>query len=92
MGSAGWHVRLFKLMFSLLVFLLWICINDFVFVSKKLITLSVFFVGFSLQTMLLERPRVVSEQVGHAWDLPDNKFGAAYARVMGPRNFSPFRP
>ncbi|CAN7091762.1 unnamed protein product [Brassica rapa subsp. narinosa] len=42
--------------------------------------------------MLLERPRVVSEQVGHAWDLPDNKFGAAYARVMGPRNFSPFRP
>ncbi|CAN6972192.1 unnamed protein product [Brassica rapa subsp. trilocularis] len=44
------------------------------------------------KTMLLERPRVVSEQVGHAWDLPDNKFGAAYARVMGPRNFSPFRP
>ncbi|WZZ87710.1 hypothetical protein YC2023_116289 [Brassica napus] len=43
-------------------------------------------------TMLLERPRVVSEQVGHAWDLPDNTFGAAYARVMGPRNFSPFRP
>ncbi|CAF2042179.1 unnamed protein product [Brassica napus] len=44
------------------------------------------------ETMLLKRPRVVSEQVGHAWDLPDNKFGAAYARVMGPRNFSPFRP
>lgn len=54
--------------------------------------MSVFFDVFSLQIMLLERPRVVSEQVGHAWDLPDNKFGAAYARVMGPRNFSPFRP
>ncbi|KAG2302007.1 hypothetical protein Bca52824_030658 [Brassica carinata] len=37
----------------------------------------------------LELPRVVSEQVGHAWDLPDNTFGAAYARFMGSRNFSP---
>ncbi|KAK6788525.1 hypothetical protein RDI58_012323 [Solanum bulbocastanum] len=39
--------------------------------------------------ILLERPRVISTNVGHAWDLPDNTFGAAYARFMGSRNFSP---
>jgi len=39
--------------------------------------------------VLLERPRVVSANVGHAWDLPENTFGAAYARFMGSRNFSP---
>ena len=39
--------------------------------------------------MLLERPRVISEKVGHAWDLPPNTFGAAYASFMGSRNFSP---
>ncbi|WJX84232.1 hypothetical protein P8452_66827 [Trifolium repens] len=37
----------------------------------------------------LERPRVISANVGHAWDLPENTFGAAYARFMGSRNFSP---
>ncbi|CAN6848613.1 unnamed protein product [Brassica oleracea var. botrytis] len=41
------------------------------------------------RAILLERPRVVSEQVSHAWDLPDNTFGAAYAKFMGSRNFSP---
>ncbi|CAN4107377.1 unnamed protein product [Withania somnifera] len=39
--------------------------------------------------ILLERPRVISTKVGHAWDLPDNTFGAAYAGFMGSRNFSP---
>jgi len=37
----------------------------------------------------LERPRVISAQVRHAWDLPANTFGAAYASFMGSRNFSP---
>lgn len=37
----------------------------------------------------MERPRVISAKVGHAWDLPPNTFGAAYARFMGSRNFSP---
>ena len=37
----------------------------------------------------MERPRVVCAKVGHAWDLPANTFGAAYARFMGSRNFSP---
>ncbi|GFZ10923.1 coenzyme Q biosynthesis Coq4 family protein [Actinidia rufa] len=41
------------------------------------------------QSVLLKRPCVVSSKVGHAWDLPDNTFGAAYARFMGSRNFSP---
>ncbi|KAI3831001.1 hypothetical protein MKX03_019235 [Papaver bracteatum] len=41
------------------------------------------------RAMLLERPRVISANVGHAWDLPENTFGAAYARFMGSRNFSP---
>ncbi|KMT08914.1 hypothetical protein BVRB_6g136330 [Beta vulgaris subsp. vulgaris] len=39
--------------------------------------------------VLLERPRVISANVGHAWDLPENTFGAAYAKFMGSRNFSP---
>lgn len=39
--------------------------------------------------ILLEQPRVISANVGHAWDLPDNTFGAAYAKFMGSRNFSP---
>ncbi|CAN0929407.1 Ubiquinone biosynthesis protein COQ4 homolog, mitochondrial [Linum grandiflorum] len=39
--------------------------------------------------VLSDRPRVISSQVGHAWDLPENTFGAAYARFMGSRNFSP---
>ncbi|XP_059625021.1 ubiquinone biosynthesis protein COQ4 homolog, mitochondrial-like isoform X1 [Cornus florida] len=39
--------------------------------------------------ILLERPRIISTKVGHAWDLPENTFGAAYARFMGSRNFSP---
>lgn len=41
------------------------------------------------QRILAARPRVTSAFVGHAWDLPDNTFGAAYARFMGSRNFSP---
>lgn len=41
------------------------------------------------RAILLERPRVLSTEVGHAWDLPPNTFGAAYARFMGSRNFSP---
>lgn len=41
------------------------------------------------RAVLLERPRVISSSVGHAWDLPPNTFGAAYARFMGSRNFSP---
>lgn len=32
---------------------------------------------------------MISAKVGHAWDLPENTFGAAYARFMGSRNFSP---
>ncbi|KAJ1273440.1 hypothetical protein BS78_06G280700 [Paspalum vaginatum] len=39
--------------------------------------------------VLLERPRVISSQVSHAWDMPQNTFGAAYAQFMGSRNFSP---
>ncbi|KAK6931351.1 Ubiquinone biosynthesis protein Coq4 [Dillenia turbinata] len=41
------------------------------------------------RAILLEQPRVISSKVGHAWDLPGNTFGAAYARFMGSRNFSP---
>ena len=44
---------------------------------------------FTWQAVLLERPRVISTEVGHAWDLPPNTFGAAYANFMGSRNFSP---
>ncbi|KAF6148983.1 hypothetical protein GIB67_036023 [Kingdonia uniflora] len=39
--------------------------------------------------ILLDRPRVISANVGHAWNLPENTFGAAYARFMGSMNFSP---
>ncbi|XP_010935497.1 ubiquinone biosynthesis protein COQ4 homolog, mitochondrial [Elaeis guineensis] len=39
--------------------------------------------------VLLERPRVISAEVSHAWDMPENTFGWAYARFMGSRNFSP---
>ncbi|KAG0474889.1 hypothetical protein HPP92_014575 [Vanilla planifolia] len=39
--------------------------------------------------VLLERPRVISSRVSHAWDLPQGTFGAAYAKFMGSRNFSP---
>ncbi|KAK3039823.1 hypothetical protein RJ639_027136 [Escallonia herrerae] len=41
------------------------------------------------RAVLLECPRVISANVGHAWDLPENSFGAAYAKFMGSRNFSP---
>ncbi|KAL3823989.1 hypothetical protein ACJIZ3_020018 [Penstemon smallii] len=41
------------------------------------------------RAILLDRPRVISANVGHAWDLPANTFGAAYANFMGSRNFSP---
>ncbi|CAM6052278.1 unnamed protein product [Sphagnum compactum] len=39
--------------------------------------------------ILMDRPRVISTSVGHAWDMPANTFGAAYAQFMGSRNFSP---
>ncbi|XP_072970588.1 ubiquinone biosynthesis protein COQ4 homolog, mitochondrial [Typha angustifolia] len=39
--------------------------------------------------VLLARPRVISAEVSHAWDLPENTFGSAYAKFMGSRNFSP---
>ncbi|OAY76795.1 Ubiquinone biosynthesis protein, mitochondrial [Ananas comosus] len=39
--------------------------------------------------VLLDRPRVISKNVSHAWDLPEGTFGAAYAKFMGSRNFSP---
>ncbi|XP_031505574.1 ubiquinone biosynthesis protein COQ4 homolog, mitochondrial [Nymphaea colorata] len=39
--------------------------------------------------VLADRPRVLYENVAHAWDLPPNTFGAAYANFMGKRNFSP---
>ncbi|KAJ0968975.1 hypothetical protein J5N97_021852 [Dioscorea zingiberensis] len=42
-----------------------------------------------LEDVLLCQPRVVSAQVSHAWDMPENTFGWAYARFMGTRNFSP---
>ena len=32
---------------------------------------------------------MISTEVGRAWDLPPNTFGAAYANFMGSRNFSP---
>ncbi|EPS67951.1 hypothetical protein M569_06821, partial [Genlisea aurea] len=41
------------------------------------------------RAVLSERPRVISANVAHAWDLPADTFGAAYARFMGSRNFSP---
>ncbi|XP_004144164.1 ubiquinone biosynthesis protein COQ4 homolog, mitochondrial [Cucumis sativus] len=41
------------------------------------------------RAVLMERPRVLSSEVGHAWDLPSNTFGGAYANFMGSRNFSP---
>ncbi|CAA2997625.1 ubiquinone biosynthesis COQ4 homolog, mitochondrial [Olea europaea subsp. europaea] len=41
------------------------------------------------RAVLLERPRVISANVGHGWDLSPNTFGAAYAKFMGSRNFSP---
>lgn len=41
------------------------------------------------QEVLVDQPRVLSANVSHAWDLPSNTFGAAYARFMGSRNFSP---
>lgn len=45
--------------------------------------------AFSIQEVLLERPRVITSQVSHAWDMPENTFGSAYAKFMGSRNFSP---
>ncbi|KAM0964833.1 hypothetical protein ACFX2C_020829 [Malus domestica] len=41
------------------------------------------------RAILLEQPRVISVNVGYAWDLPENTFGATYAKFMGSRNFSP---
>ncbi|KAI5001326.1 hypothetical protein ZWY2020_025976 [Hordeum vulgare] len=38
--------------------------------------------------ILLERPRVIWTQVSRAWDMPKTTFGAAYALLMGSRNFS----
>ncbi|KAL2613590.1 hypothetical protein R1flu_025282 [Riccia fluitans] len=41
------------------------------------------------QRILADRPRVTSAAMGSAWDMPCNTFGAAYAKFMGDRNFSP---
>ncbi|KDP34870.1 hypothetical protein JCGZ_09158 [Jatropha curcas] len=41
------------------------------------------------RAVVLERPHVISAEVRHAWDLPENTYGAAYARFMGSTNFSP---
>ncbi|KAA8521169.1 hypothetical protein F0562_011826 [Nyssa sinensis] len=41
------------------------------------------------RAILLERPHVIFEKVGRAWDLPANTFGGAYATFMGSRNFFP---
>ncbi|XP_034674353.1 ubiquinone biosynthesis protein COQ4 homolog, mitochondrial-like [Vitis riparia] len=41
------------------------------------------------QTIPLDRPRVISTRVGHAWDMPANTFDATYAKFMGSINFSP---
>ncbi|KAL3691883.1 hypothetical protein R1sor_005534 [Riccia sorocarpa] len=41
------------------------------------------------QRVLADRPRVTSAAMGHAWDLQPSTFGAAYAKFMGDRNFSP---
>ncbi|CAM6127472.1 unnamed protein product [Calypogeia fissa] len=41
------------------------------------------------QKVLLERPRVTSTSMARAWDMPSNTLGAAYAKFMGDRNFSP---
>jgi ubiquinone biosynthesis protein COQ4 len=41
------------------------------------------------QQILKERPRVIASQIQHAWDMPENTFGGAYAKFMGDRNFSP---
>lgn len=40
------------------------------------------------RAILKEKPRVTSASVGHAWDLPEKSFGAAYAQFMGSRIFS----
>lgn len=42
-----------------------------------------------LQQILKDRPRVISSEVQHAWDMPADTFGGAYAKFMGSRNFSP---
>ena len=41
------------------------------------------------QQILKERPQVIAPQIQHAWDMPENTFGGAYAKFMGNRNFSP---
>ncbi|CAD6259102.1 unnamed protein product [Miscanthus lutarioriparius] len=39
---------------------------------------------------VLQRMKNSAEgRVSHAWDMPQNTFGAAYAQFMGSRNFSP---
>lgn len=32
---------------------------------------------------------MIASQVQHAWDMPENTLGGAYAKFMGDRNFSP---
>lgn len=32
---------------------------------------------------------MLASQVQHAWDMPENTLGGAYAKFMGDRNFSP---
>ncbi|KAG9140123.1 hypothetical protein Leryth_015750 [Lithospermum erythrorhizon] len=40
------------------------------------------------QTILKERPRIISSKISHVWDLPPTTFGGAYATFMKSRNFS----
>ncbi|KAG9140604.1 hypothetical protein Leryth_022492 [Lithospermum erythrorhizon] len=40
------------------------------------------------RAILLERPRIISSNIEHIWDLPPNTFGGAYASFMRSRNFS----
>jgi ubiquinone biosynthesis protein COQ4 len=60
-----------------------------ILMTSVLLSESHMFCLFHPQEILMDRPRVISTSVGHAWDMPANTFGAAYARFMGSRNFSP---
>ncbi len=60
-----------------------------ILMTSVLLSESHMFCLFHPQEILMDRPRVISTSVGHAWDMPANTFGAAYAQFMGSRNFSP---
>ena len=62
---------------------------SYVLLWPRFLPSSMLLTDLFLQEVLMERPRVISSQVSHAWDMPQNTFGAAYAQFMGSRNFSP---